>query len=76
MEIMEIVAYCLGVFAIIVVIAFCIAWACMQEEQFAEIDEQIREIKEKRKSESLLQNPLQFLCCEGFSLSKIYTFNI
>lgn len=51
MEIMEIVAYCLGVFTIIVVIAFCIAWACMQEEQFAEINKQIREIKEKRKSE-------------------------
>ena len=46
---MEIVAYCLGVITIIVVIAFCIAWACMQEEQFAEIDKQIKEIKEKSK---------------------------
>ncbi len=45
---MEIVAYCLGGLTIVVVIAFCIAWACMQEEQFAEIDEQIRKIKEKK----------------------------
>ena len=45
---MEIVAYCLGVIAIIVVIAFCIAWACMQEEQFAEINKQIEEIKKSK----------------------------
>ena len=35
---MEIVAYCLGGLTIVVFIAFIIAWACMQEEQFAEID--------------------------------------
>ena len=45
---MEIVAYCLGGLTIVVVIAFCIAMACMQEEQFAKIDEQIRKIKEKK----------------------------
>ena len=45
---MEIVAFCLGGLTIIVVIAFCIAWACMQEEQFAEIDKQIREIKKSK----------------------------
>ena len=44
---MEIVAYCLGGVTIIVVIAFCIAFACMQEEQFAEINKQIEEIKKK-----------------------------
>ena len=46
---MEIVAYSLGGITIIVVIAFCIAWYFMQEEQFAKIDKQIKEIKEKRK---------------------------
>ena len=46
---MEIVAYCLGGLTIVVFIAFIIAWACMQEEQFAEIDKQIKEIKEKSK---------------------------
>jgi len=46
---MEIVAYCLGGVTIIVVIAFCIAWTCMQEKQFAEINKQIEEIKEKSK---------------------------
>ena len=46
---MEIVAYCLGGLTIVVFIAFIIAWACMQEDQFAEIDKQIKEIKEKSK---------------------------
>lgn len=46
---MEIVAYCLGGLTIVVFIAFIIAWACMQEEQFAEIDKQIKKIKEKSK---------------------------
>ena len=45
----EIIAYCLGGLTLIVFIAFIIAWACMQEEQFAEINKQIREIKEKSK---------------------------
>ena len=45
---MEIVAYCLGGLTIVVFIAFIIAWACMQEEQFAEIDKQIRESKDKK----------------------------
>ncbi|MBR4106280.1 MAG: hypothetical protein IKK52_03150 [Alphaproteobacteria bacterium] len=45
---MEIVAYCLGGVTIIVVIAFCIAFACMQEEQFAEINKQIEEIKKSK----------------------------
>ena len=45
----EIIAYCLGGLTLIVFIAFIIAWACMQEEQFAEIDKQIKEIKEKSK---------------------------
>ena len=42
---MEIVAYCLGGITLVVFIAFIIAWAFMQEKQFAEIDKQIREIK-------------------------------
>ena len=46
---MEIVAYCLGGLTIVVFIAFIIAWACMQEDQFAEIYKQIKEIKEKSK---------------------------
>ena len=46
---MEIVAYCLGGLTIVVFIAFIIAWACMQEEQFVEIDKQIKKIKEKCK---------------------------
>ena len=45
---MEIVAYCLGSVTIIVVIAFCIAFARMQEEQFAEINKQIEEIKKSK----------------------------
>ncbi len=45
---MEIVAYCLSGVTIIVVIAFCIAFACMQEEQFAEINKQIEEIKKSK----------------------------
>ena len=45
----EIIAYCLGGLTLIVFIAFIIAWACMQEEQFAEINKQIKEIKEKSK---------------------------
>lgn len=47
--IMEIVALCLGVITTIVVIAFCVAWACIQEEQFEETDKQNKEIKEKSK---------------------------
>ena len=46
---MEIVAYCLGGITLVVFIAFIIAWACMQEDQFAEINKQIKEIKEKSK---------------------------
>ncbi len=45
---MEIVAYCLGGLTIVVVIAFCIAFARMQEEQFAEINKQIEEIKKSK----------------------------
>ena len=45
----EIIAYCLGGLTLIVFIAFIIAWACMQEEQFTEINKQIKEIKEKSK---------------------------
>ena len=41
---MEIVAYCLGGLTIVVFIA----WACMQEEQFAEINKQIEEIKKSK----------------------------
>ena len=45
---MEIVAYCLGGITIIVVIAFCVVWACMQEEQFSEINKEIEEIKKSK----------------------------
>ena len=45
---MEIVAYCLGGLTIVVFIAFIIAWACMQEDQFAEINKQIEEIKKSK----------------------------
>ena len=45
---MEIVAYCLGGLTIVIVIAFCIAWACMQEKQFDEINKEIEEIKKSK----------------------------
>ena len=45
---MEIIAYCLGGLTIIVFIAFIIAWACMQEEQFDEINKKIEEIKKSK----------------------------
>ena len=45
---MEIIAYCLGGITIVVFIAFIIAWACMQEKQFEEINKQIKEIKQKK----------------------------
>ena len=45
---MEIIAYCLGGRTIIVFIAFIIAWACMQEEQFDEINKEIEEIKKSK----------------------------
>ena len=48
MKIMETIAYCLGGLTIVVFIAFIIAWACMQEKQFAEIDKQIKEIKKSK----------------------------
>ena len=45
---LEIIAYCLGGLTIIVFIAFIIAWACMQEEQFDEINQKIEEIKKSK----------------------------
>ncbi len=45
---MEIIAYCLGGLTIIVFIAFIIAWACMQEKQFDEINKEIEEIKKSK----------------------------
>ena len=45
---MEIVAYCLGGITLVVFIAFIIAWACMQEDQFAEINKQIEEINKNK----------------------------
>ena len=44
---MEIVAFCLGGLTIVVFIAFIIAWFCMQEQQFKEINEEIEKIREK-----------------------------
>ena len=44
---LEIVAYCLGGLTIVVFIAFIIAWACMQEEQYDEINKQIEKMKKK-----------------------------
>jgi len=46
---LKIIGLCLAGLSVIVFIAFIIAWACMQEKQFYEIDKQIREIKEKSK---------------------------
>ena len=50
LEILEIIAYCLGGLTIIVFIAFIIAWACMQEEQFDETKKEIKKIEEIKKS--------------------------
>ena len=47
---LEIIAYCLGGLTIIVFIAFIIAWACMQEKQFDEINKEIKKIEEIKKS--------------------------
>ena len=44
---LEIVAYCLGGLTIVVFIAFIIAWACMQKQQYDEINKQIEEMKKK-----------------------------
>ena len=46
--IIKIVGYCLGGLTIVVFIAFIIAWACMQEEQFDEINKEIEEIKKSK----------------------------
>lgn len=45
---LEIIAYCLGGLTLVVFIAFIIVWACMQEQQFGELDKEIEEIKKKQ----------------------------
>ncbi len=47
---LEIIACCFGGLTLIVFIAFIIAWACMQEQQFAEINKEFDEIRKKGKS--------------------------
>lgn len=45
MLILKIIGLCLAGLSVIVFIAFIIAWACMQEKQFDEINKQIEAIK-------------------------------
>ncbi|MBE6448202.1 MAG: hypothetical protein E7018_02760 [Alphaproteobacteria bacterium] len=44
---LKIIGLCLAGLSVIVFIAFIIAWACMQEKQFEEINKQIETIKKK-----------------------------
>ena len=47
---LKIIGLCLAGLSVIVFIAFIIAWACMQEEQFDETKKEIKKIEEIKKS--------------------------
>jgi len=48
MKTLEVIAYILIALSVITFIAFIIAWACMSEQQFKEIDKQIEEMKKRK----------------------------